>query len=196
MTILIPFAGLTPAPWKNGGGSSTEIAIEPPGATLHNFEWRLSLATISHSGPFSTFTGVDRTLALVDGPGFTLDIDGERHILLDIDNGAISFAGEAAACATLHDAPTVDFNVMTRRDVCQHKLGRRHVDGSAQYAPGGQRSILFLAAGESLTVSCDDERIGLVRYDCVLFEPGKLWTLEGDDATVFIVDIYQRPAAA
>jgi environmental stress-induced protein Ves len=196
MTILIPFAGLSPAPWKNGGGSSTEIAIGPPGASVHNFEWRISLATISHSGPFSSFAGVDRTLALVEGPGLTLDIDGTRHILLDIDDGVIAFDGEAAVSATLHEASTTDFNVMTRRAVCQHKFGRRQVEGSVRFAPGGQRSLLFLAAGESLTVSCDDERIGLVRYDAVLFAPGKLWTLEADDATVFIVDIYARPATA
>ncbi|MDB5961508.1 MAG: HutD/Ves family protein, partial [Massilia sp.] len=82
--------------------------------------------------------------------------------------------------------------VMTRREACQHKFGRRRIDGSAQFAPGGQRSILFLAVGESLSVSCDDERIGLVRFDAMVLEPGKLWTLEGIDATVFIVDIYQR----
>src|SRR5450830_1793080 len=166
MSTLIPFASLTPSPWKNGGGSTTEIAVEPPGATLHSFEWRLSLASIAHDGPFSHFPGVDRSLALLDGPGLMLD------------------------------SATLDFNVMTRREVCQHKLGRRHIDGSARFAPGGQRSILFLAAGESLAVSCDDERIGLVRFDAVLFEPGKLWLLEGDDATVFIVDIYYRSLPA
>jgi len=195
MTKLIAFASLSAAPWKNGGGSTIEIAIGPPGATVLNFDWRISLASISHSGPFSSFPGIDRTLALVDGPGLTLDIDGTRHLLLDIDDSTVSFAGEASASVILDGAATLDFNVMTRRAVCQHKFGRRHFDGSGSFAPGGQRSVLFLAAGESLSVSCDDERIGLVRYDCVLFEPGKLWTLEGDDVTVFIVDIYQRPAA-
>lgn len=196
MTTLIPFAGLSAAPWKNGGGSTTEIAIGPVGATLHDFEWRISLATVAHSGPFSRFTGIDRTLALVDGAGFTLDIDGARTILLDIDDATVAFDGDADVTATLHDGPTIDFNVMTRRAACQHKFGRRHIDGIARFAPGGQRSILFLAAGESLSVSCDDERIGLVRLDAVVFEPGKLWMLEGDDATVFIVDIYQRRAVA
>lgn len=195
MTHLIPFAGLLASPWKNGGGCTTEIAIGPAGAALHDFDWRLSLATIAHSGPFSRFAGVDRTLALLDGPGFTLDIDGVAHVLLDVDDSTVSFAGEAAAHATLHDGPTLDFNVMTRRGACQHKFGRRRIDGSAQFAPGGQTSVMFLAAGESLSLSCDDERMALVRFDCVMFEPGKLWTLEGDDATVFIIDIYQRPAA-
>ncbi|MFL6708795.1 MAG: HutD family protein [Massilia sp.] len=195
MSILIPFAQLAPSPWKNGGGSTTEIAIEPAGATLHNFDWRLSLAAISHGGPFSHFPGIDRSLALLDGPGLTLDIGSNRQVLLEGEDSAISFPGEADVIATLHDAPTLDLNVMTRREVCQHKLGRRRIDGSARFAPGGQKSILFLAAGESLTVSSEDERIGLVRFDAVVFEPGKLWLLEGDDATVFIIDIYQRPAS-
>lgn len=192
MTTLIPFAGLAPQPWKNGGGTTLELAIGPPGASWQSFDWRVSLASISHSGPFSPFPGVDRTLALVDGAGITVEIDGSRHVLLDIDDSTLTFAGEAAVAATLHGGPTLDFNVMTRRATCEHKFGRRRVEGSATYAPGGLRSLVFLASGESLTVSCDDERIGLVRFDAVLFEPGKLWTLEADEATVFIVDIYAR----
>ena len=40
MTVLIPFAGLSPVPWKNGGGSTIEIAIGPPDAGFENFDWR------------------------------------------------------------------------------------------------------------------------------------------------------------
>jgi environmental stress-induced protein Ves len=29
MTMLIPFAGLEPVCWKNGGGSTTQIAVFP-----------------------------------------------------------------------------------------------------------------------------------------------------------------------
>ena len=70
MTLLIPYAGLESAPWKNGGGSTTEIAIAPPGAGLDDFDWRISLATISEDGPFSVFPGIDRTLILhtTEGP--------------------------------------------------------------------------------------------------------------------------------
>ena len=72
MSTLIPFAGLATLPWKNGSGSTTEIAIDPPSATFDDFHWRISLATISENGPFSVFPGVERTLALVDGHGLTL----------------------------------------------------------------------------------------------------------------------------
>lgn len=41
-------------PWKNGGGSTEEIARDA-GAGLDGFGWRLSIADITESGGFSTF---------------------------------------------------------------------------------------------------------------------------------------------
>jgi environmental stress-induced protein Ves len=52
MTMLIPFAGLSPAPWKNGGGSTTQIAVFPPDAGFEEFDWRVSLATIPMTARF------------------------------------------------------------------------------------------------------------------------------------------------
>ena len=190
MTLLIPFAGLEPAPWKNGGGSTTELAIAPPGASLDKFDWRISLATIAADGPFSQFNGVDRSLALIDGPGVFLDIDEEDRFALGEDAQLIEFAGESHVIATLAGGPTTDFNVMTRRDRCHHKLGRRVLDGTSEFAPRGDLSILFLAEGDSLSVCSDSERIGLVRYDAVIFDTNTIWTLEAGQATVLVVDIF------
>ena len=190
MTMLIPFASLAPVPWKNGGGSTTEIAIEPPGAQFDEFEWRISLATITQDGPFSLFPGVDRTLALVEGAGLTLDIDDSRRFVLGDEDTVIEFPGEAAIGATLIGGPTIDFNVMTRRAVCHHKFGRRRLAGSSVFAPRADRTVLFLAEGEGLSVCSDDERIGLVRFDALVFDTETLWTLEAQEATIFIVDIF------
>src|SRR3546814_10305481 len=51
-------------PWKNGGGSTTEVAVAPDGAGLDEFDWRISMAVVGADGPFSGFPGVDRTLAV------------------------------------------------------------------------------------------------------------------------------------
>ena len=189
MTLLIPFAGLEPAPWKNGGGS-TELAIAPPGASLDKFDWRISLATIAADGPFSRFSGVDRSLGLVDGPGVYLDIDEESRFALSEDDPMIGFAGESHVIATLAGGPSTDVNVMTRRGRCHHKLGRRVLNGASQFAPRGDVSILFLAEGDSLSVCSDSERIGMVRYDAIIFDTHTVWTLEAGQATVFVVDIF------
>lgn len=194
MTLLIPFAGLAPAPWKNGGGSTTEIAIAPVGATLDKFDWRISLATISASGPFSVFPGVDRTLALVDGAGVVLDIADEGRFVLGEDDPIVEFAGESQVMATLTLGPTTDFNVMTDRARCHHRLGRRVLSGRSEFAPRGDVTILFLVEGDSLAVCSDAERIGLVRYDAVVFDTGTVWTLEAGQATVFVVDIFVNKA--
>ena len=190
MTVLIPFAGLHAVPWKNGGGSTTEIAIEPPDAGFDDFAWRISLATIANDGPFSVFPGVDRTLALVDGHGVTLDIDGVNRVLLCEDEPVITFKGESRVEAKLNHGPTTDFNVMTRRGRCRHQLGRRQLAGEAEFAPRGDVTVLFLAEGESLAVSSDAERLGMVRYDALVFDSGTTWTLEAPQALVFIVDFF------
>jgi environmental stress-induced protein Ves len=190
MTLLIPFAGLATVPWKNGGGTTTEIAIEPPDAGADDFAWRISLATISEDGQFSIYPGVDRTLALVDGHGATLDIDGIHQVVVSEDEPIVSFRGESLVRATVHRGPTTDFNVMTRRARCHHQFGKRRIEGDAAFAAHGDIAILFLAEGDSLSVSSDAERIGMVRLDAVVLQPDTLWTLETAQGVVFIVDIF------
>ena len=194
MTLLIPFASLEPAPWKNGGGSMTEIAIAPLGASLDTFDWRISLATIVANGPFSVFPGVDRTLALVDGAGLALDLGADGSFILSEHDPIVEFAGESSVIATLAGGATIDFNVMTRRQRCRHRLGRRLISGTSEFARRGDVAILFLAEGDSLSVISDSERIGLVRYDAVVFDASSVWTLEALQATVFVIDIFINPA--
>jgi environmental stress-induced protein Ves len=191
MTTLITFSGLSPVPWKNGGGSTTEIAISPPEAGYDDFDWRISLATVAGDGPFSQFRGVDRTLVLLEGHGMTLDIDGESRVLLCDDDPVVAFEGEARVDAKLNRGATTDFNVMTRRARCRHEFGRRPLEGAADFAPRGDITVLFLAQGDGLTVSNDAERIGMVRYDALVFEGSDtMWTLEAPRGEVFIVDIF------
>lgn len=194
MTLLIPYASLESAPWKNGGGNCTEIAVAPPGASIEKFDWRISLAGIANDGPFSQYPGVDRTLALVSGPGVTLDVDGASRFLLSDEEPVLEFAGESKVVATVlagaGAALTTDFNVMTRRSRCHHRLGRRRLTGLSGFAPRGDVTILFLAEGDSLCVSSDAERIGLVRFDAVVFDTNTVWTLEAGQATVLVVDIF------
>ncbi len=63
---------IAPTPWKNGGGTTREIAVRPPGAGMDAFAWRVSVADIVADGPFSAFPGIDRQIALLDGAGVHL----------------------------------------------------------------------------------------------------------------------------
>ena len=138
-------------PWKNGGGSTTELAIFPPGASLDDFVWRLSTAHVNGPGPFSHFAQIDRSLAILSGEGLILHShDGEEaraSVALHQDSLPYRFAGETPINAELCDGPVVDLNLMTRRDVCQHFMqrlssGEHHVD-----AGDAQQVLLYCAVG-------------------------------------------------
>jgi len=188
MTQLIQYASLMPAPWKNGGGSTTEIAAAPAGAGFDDFDWRVSLATITQDGAFSVFPGIDRTLALVDGEGVLLDF-GDERVVLSPSEPLIEFAGEDTVHATVTGTTTTDFNVMTRRGRCRHRLEACVVRGTLELNPRASTTLVFVADGECLSVSSARERIAMVRYDMLVIESEQVWSIEAAQATVFVVDI-------
>ncbi|MGS0624742.1 HutD/Ves family protein [Ralstonia sp. VS2407] len=116
---LIPADAMRRMPWKNGGGVTTEIAIAPAGATLDNFDWRVSTAQVDAAGPFSRFAGIDRSLAVIAGGRLTMHRADFEAVMLAPGEAPVRFPGEADVHATL-DAPLSDFNVMTRRDAWAH----------------------------------------------------------------------------
>ncbi|MDO5603674.1 MAG: HutD family protein [Paracoccus sp. (in: a-proteobacteria)] len=119
---LIRRADLTGRPWKNGGGTTWDIAAAPDGAGFDDFLWRLSLAGVATDGPFSVFAGTDRTLTLLEGPGISLDFAGGGSVVLRRGAAPLSFPGEAAVTGRVPDGPIVDFNVMTRRGLFMHQV--------------------------------------------------------------------------
>jgi environmental stress-induced protein Ves len=110
--------------WKNGGGSTTEIAVEPSGASLDDFDWRVSLAHVASDGPFSEFAGIDRTLAVVKGGGLSLTVEDSAPVMLDRNSEPIRFPGDAPTSARLLAGDITDLNVMTRRGRFEHRLRR------------------------------------------------------------------------
>jgi environmental stress-induced protein Ves len=190
MTMLIPYASLSQVPWKNGGGSTTQIAVFPPDAAFEDFDWRVSLATIAEDGAFSEFPGVERTLALVEGHGMTLEIDDDEPVLLTKSDPVVAFDGESRVMAKLSRGPSTDFNVMTRLDRCYHQFGRRMLSGESRFVARAPVTVLFLAEGDSLELCSDQQRINMVRYDAVLLDQGTTWTLQAGQGMIFIADIH------
>lgn len=105
-------------PWKNGQGTTTEIAAFPEGADLTAIDWRLSVADIASSGPFSAFPGIDRVLLQTEGAPMTIvhgSGDRERRRALALLS-PVRFAGEWETRGEVPSPPVRDFNVMARRD--------------------------------------------------------------------------------
>ena len=94
--------------WKNGGGSTTEIAVAPPGASLDDFDWRVSMARVASDGPFSEFANIDRTLAILKGHGLSLAIGGAAPVMLDQNSEPIRFPGDMPTSARLLAGEIID----------------------------------------------------------------------------------------
>lgn len=139
---------LVPTPWKNGGGSTREIACWPEGAGLDDFDWRVSIATIAASGPFSLFPGVERTIVLLAGDGVRLRAEGFDH-RLDTPYEPFAFSGDLAVDCTLLGGqalrPSTDLNVMTRRARC--RAGVRVFDAATKLARG-EHGLLISVKGQ------------------------------------------------
>jgi len=118
---------IAPTPWKNGGGTTREIACWPPGAGTGDFGWRVSVATVEQAGPFSAFPGVDRQIMWLAGGGLRVrSADGAIDRLLQAPWQPFAFAGEAALDCTLAGAVSQDFNLMLRRGAWRGRIDVVH----------------------------------------------------------------------
>ena len=69
---IIRQSDFTVTPWKNGGGVTREALRVPPRGD--SFHWRVSVAQIDRSGPFSEFAAYNRTMVLLRGSGVDLTV--------------------------------------------------------------------------------------------------------------------------
>lgn len=151
-------------PWRNGGGVTTEIAIYPPGASLDDFEWRVSLATMAGSGPFSAFPGVDRLLAVIDGRGVRLQIGGGPPVTIARGSEALLFGGDLPVEARTVDGIVTILNIMVRRGRCRASLDR-HIAAEIQELPLSAPISLVLCRDGEVTLSHEGGRDTLAHDD-------------------------------
>lgn len=134
-------------PWRNGGGTTWEIARDTfPDGPEGEWHWRFSLAEIASDGPFSAFPGIDRFLTVISGQGIALKINDASPRRLHAEED-IEFPGEAAIDCALLAGPTRDLNLMVDRRV-------------ARILPGRQGRVLQAGAGLILLYAI--EEVGLV----------------------------------
>ena len=137
-------ADLPAMPWKNGGGSTTELWCEPPGAGLDDFVWRVSVACIASDGPFSVFSGVDRVIALLHGQGVQLNSpQGQTLATLSSPLEPYAFAGETPIHALRLGGDSSDFNVMTRRGKASSRVQVLHPNGEARQTFVAQQGLVL-----------------------------------------------------
>jgi hypothetical protein len=152
-------------PWKNGGGTTTEVAVYPPGAGFDDFGWRVSIADVRHGGPFSLFPGIDRCLAVLKG-AMTLTIADRQLVMVSPETPPALFSGDDGTVAALAGGTVVDLNVMTRRGAFAAGVSKRLL--AENFTLKSTTTCIALALTEFAIASH-----ALTAHDAVLAEAGE-----------------------
>lgn len=107
---VIALKDVAPAPWRNGGGTTRELLTWPDSVA---WQWRASVAEVIQDGPFSSFAGVQRWFAVLQGDGVGLTVNGRQHVL-GKDDSPLTFDGAATTTCKLLGGATQDFNLMVQ----------------------------------------------------------------------------------
>ncbi|MGO4667036.1 HutD family protein [Bosea sp. 2YAB26] len=181
-------------PWKNGGGTTTEIAAHPPGASLDGFDWRISMAHVGSDGPFSVFPGIDRTLSVLTGRGIVLAFGEGESKRLERSTEPYPFAADRPVEGQLVDGPIDDLNVMTRRGRWLHKVTRFSGTGPFQLDQTGELVVL-VARSDGWTIARPPHREILATGDSALLESveGVVLTNPHDSGEIFAIVLSAAP---
>jgi environmental stress-induced protein Ves len=136
----IRHAGLVISPWRNGAGRKADIAIGPG--------WLIGFAFLDADAPFSDYSGHDRTITLIDGPGFTLAGPGHPPLAVTQPATPTAFDGGWPVDCHILDAPCVVLNVMTARPAWRHQVDILHGAIPPLADPGAVAEVLVILAGE------------------------------------------------
>ena len=160
---IVRFEELPAIPWRNGGGVTREVAASGRSGP-HSFDWRISIADVSHAGLFSAFRGVDRVITLVEGERMDLVIDGVIHVLGQHES--LTFDGGSQVSCSLPAGPTRDLNVMTRSDRMSAAVAVRDLSETRPIAVSGSQVVVLLT-GSAVVAGADESRAALNPLDAV-----------------------------
>lgn len=170
ITLLDPTSYLR-TPWKNGGGTTVDIAFSGD-------VWRFGRTPIVQAGPFSDYSGFDRVQVLVSGSGLVLEtpageIDVRRPFC------PVHFTGETAIVSRLEAGPVEVVNLIGAR--AHVKVDIVTLDEGHTVVLGPGTHIAYSPHGEAkVAVEGDERRLApdhALRLD--LTDPTRLSGIEG-----------------
>lgn len=161
---VVHLADVPAAPWRNGGGVTRELAAWP---AQGEWAWRMSVAEVAGSGPFSRFDGVTRWFAVLRGAGVVLNVRtpsdggevGSNAHRVTVKDPPLCFDGGAATNCQLIDGSTQDFNLMVRNACLPARMRRVH--GDFQVTVAATKTIAVYAIDSGANVQFNSEEIYL-----------------------------------
>lgn len=139
-------ASFRTVPWKNGGGTATDIA-QKLGADGEP-DWRVGTAAIDRDGPFSDYAGVTRTFTIIHGAGVTLDFAGEGARPVPLDVPTVFSGAPAPYCRLVDGVPATAFNLLTRDGAARGTVRILAGGGAVEALAGADIGVLFAVEGD------------------------------------------------
>lgn len=157
----IHLADIPATPWRNGGGMTRELAAWP---TEGAWRWRMSVAEVTASGPFSRFDGITRWFAVLKGAGVALtvrtpsdsDDAGAGEHRLTATDPPLCFDGAATTHCALLGGPTQDFNLMVHDDCLPARMVRVQGDLSVLASASKTIAVYAMDSGASVRFNAED----------------------------------------
>ncbi len=140
-------------------------------ATGDPFHWRVSVAQIDTSGPFSEFAAHDRKMVLLKGAGIELRFgDGAKQRLRRVGE-LLEFDGAVATHCELLDGPCVDLNLMILKS---HRAAVRveRVVESLEVSAAPDETTLLFPISAAMTLSVTGQSVKLQPWDLAILSHG------------------------
>ena len=139
---FVALADMPATAWKNGAGLTRDLLAWPDADA---WQLRVSVAEVARSGPFSAYPGVARWFSVLQGAGVVLHFEGGSQTLTP-DSPPLHFDGADAPGCDLIVGPTLDLNLMARKDAGRAEMARA-VAGRPWHSVAPLRAVFCLQAG-------------------------------------------------
>ncbi|WP_213066095.1 HutD/Ves family protein [Acinetobacter seifertii] len=165
MIELIKADQYTKMLWKNGAGFTLEIARSQGGA---DFEWRISMADVTTSGPFSLFPNKQRIISVLDGQGMVLHVDELPAKTLN-QGDIFAFHGESQVQSELGDGAIRDLNLIY--DPAKFHARFQWLNDAAEQAFISSADLIFIFnQGSEIQVSVEGDLFQLAAQETLKIE--------------------------
>ncbi|WP_284086057.1 HutD/Ves family protein [Acinetobacter pittii] len=177
--------------WKNGAGFTLEIARSQGEG---DFEWRISMADVTTSGPFSLFPNKQRIISVLDGQGMVLHVDDLPAKTLN-QGDIFAFHGESQVQSELVDGAIRDLNLIY--DPAKFHARFQWLNDAAEQAFISSADLIFIFnQGSETEVNVDDHSFRIAANGTLKIEKNTGVTsvnfTQNQPNSCYVIELIQR----
>ncbi|MCU4564043.1 HutD family protein [Acinetobacter sp. WU_MDCI_Abxc222] len=177
--------------WKNGAGFTLEIARSQGEG---DFEWRISMADVTTSGPFSLFPNKQRIISVLDGQGMVLHVDDLPAKTLN-QGDIFAFHGESQVQSELVDGAIRDLNLIY--DPAKFHARFQRVEGTEEQTFLSSADLIFIFnQGGETQVNVDDHSFQIAANETLKIEKNtgvtSIHFTQTQAKSCYVIELIQR----